>query len=190
MSENKSDKQMVLIGVAILLVLAIGGASYVYKNTTTLSKDQADLLQGLKENDPKSDQYSQVLGYESTQEPQEQTSGAVAEADAKPESQPAPNSDNITGMTSLEKTQQTQPQMQIDAKKQYTATLKTSEGDIKVKLYADKTPITVNNFVSLAKSEFYNDTIFHRVINGFMIQGGDPLGNRTRSPCNKIYYKD
>jgi cyclophilin family peptidyl-prolyl cis-trans isomerase len=76
--------------------------------------------------------------------------------------------------------------MQINTKKQYTATLKTSEGDIKIKLYADKTPITVNNFVYLAKQSFYNNTIFHRVIDGFMIQGGDPLGNGTGGPGYKF----
>lgn len=74
------------------------------------------------------------------------------------------------------------PQMEIDAAKTYTARLETTEGDITVELYADKTPKTVNNFVYLAKKNFYNDTIFHRVIKGFMIQGGDPIGNGTGGP--------
>jgi peptidylprolyl isomerase len=74
------------------------------------------------------------------------------------------------------------PKMQIDTAKQYTATLTTSAGDITIKLLADKTPITVNNFVSLARQKFYNNTIFHRVISGFMIQGGDPKGDGTGGP--------
>lgn len=74
------------------------------------------------------------------------------------------------------------PKMQIDPTKTYTANLKTSEGEISVALTADLTPITVNNFVSLAKSDFYNNTVFHRVIKGFMIQGGDPDGNGSGGP--------
>lgn len=70
----------------------------------------------------------------------------------------------------------------IDTKAKYQAVLKTEKGDITIDLYADKTPITVNNFVSLAKKNFYNNTIFHRVIDGFMIQGGDPKGDGTGGP--------
>ncbi|HDQ23202.1 MAG TPA: peptidylprolyl isomerase [Candidatus Uhrbacteria bacterium] len=53
--------------------------------------------------------------------------------------------------------------------------MKTNLGDIKVEFYSDDSPITVNNFLNLAKQGFYNGTKFHRVIKGFMIQGGDPL---------------
>jgi cyclophilin family peptidyl-prolyl cis-trans isomerase len=53
--------------------------------------------------------------------------------------------------------------------------LSTNYGDIKIKLYTDKTPITANNFLNLAQDGFYNNTKFHRIIEGFMIQGGDPL---------------
>jgi len=74
------------------------------------------------------------------------------------------------------------PAMQIDKTKQYQAILKTSVGDITISLNAGQTPITVNNFVVLAKRNFYNKTIFHRVIKGFMIQGGDPDGNGTGGP--------
>ncbi len=55
------------------------------------------------------------------------------------------------------------------------ALLKTNLGDIKVLFYVNESPITVNNFLNLAKGEFYNGTKFHRVIKDFMIQGGDPL---------------
>ena len=78
------------------------------------------------------------------------------------------------------------PKMTIDKEKTYTALLKTSEGDITIKLDADKTPKTVNNFVSLAKKNFYDGTKFHRVIKGFMIQGGDPNGDGTGGPGYKF----
>lgn len=74
------------------------------------------------------------------------------------------------------------PSMQIDQKKTYRATLKTAKGDIIIELTADKTPITVNNFVYLARQGFYDNTIFHRVIKGFMIQGGDPQGSGSGGP--------
>lgn len=76
----------------------------------------------------------------------------------------------------------TPPQLSIDPQKTYTATLHTEKGDIVIQLYADKTPKTVNNFVFLAQQEFYNGTIFHRVIADFMAQGGDPTGTGRGGP--------
>jgi len=78
------------------------------------------------------------------------------------------------------------PQMVIDPKKQYSATVKTEKGDFVIELYADKVPKTVNNFVFLAKDGFYNGVTFHRVIKGFMAQGGDPTGNGTGGPGYKF----
>jgi cyclophilin family peptidyl-prolyl cis-trans isomerase len=72
--------------------------------------------------------------------------------------------------------------MEIDTKKSYEAILKTGVGDITIVLTASATPITVNNFVALSRKSFYNNTIFHRVISGFMIQGGDPNGNGSGGP--------
>ncbi len=74
------------------------------------------------------------------------------------------------------------PEMQIDKNKKYSAELSTSMGKITIELFSDKTPITVNNFVSLAKKDFYAKTVFHRIIKGFMIQGGDPKGDGTGGP--------
>ncbi len=64
----------------------------------------------------------------------------------------------------------------------HTATLNTSMGVVTVQLFADETPITVNNFEKLSKSGFYNGLTFHRVIEGFMIQGGCPAGDGTGGP--------
>ncbi len=64
----------------------------------------------------------------------------------------------------------------------YIATLHTSEGDIEITLNNDQTPKTVENFVTLAKKNFYDNTIFHRAIKGFMIQGGDPEGTGRGGP--------
>ena len=74
------------------------------------------------------------------------------------------------------------PEMKIDTSKTYQAVLSTTEGVITINLYADKTPITVNNFVNLSQKGFYDKTVFHRVMKDFMIQGGDPKGNGTGGP--------
>jgi cyclophilin family peptidyl-prolyl cis-trans isomerase len=71
------------------------------------------------------------------------------------------------------------PSMQIDPKKRYVAHFKTNRGEFDIELFADKAPVTVNNFVVLAKDGFYDGIVFHRVINNFMIQGGDPTGKGT-----------
>ncbi len=74
------------------------------------------------------------------------------------------------------------PTMTIDTSKFYYATLKTGRGDIKVQLFADSAPETVNNFVFLAREGYYNNTIFHRVLEGFMAQAGDPTGTGMGGP--------
>ncbi len=74
------------------------------------------------------------------------------------------------------------PDMQIDTAKTYKATIKTNKGDITARLFADESPNTVNNFVFLAREGFYDGVIFHRVIKGFMLQGGDPTGTGTGGP--------
>ena len=63
-----------------------------------------------------------------------------------------------------------------------TAKMETNKGTINLKLFKEKAPITVLNFVNLSKSGFYNNISFHRVINDFMIQGGCPLGTGTGGP--------
>jgi cyclophilin family peptidyl-prolyl cis-trans isomerase len=78
------------------------------------------------------------------------------------------------------------PAMVIDPKKKYTATLSTDKGDIVMELFAEKTPLTVNNFVFLAREGFYDGTIFHRVIADFMAQGGDPTGSGSGGPGYKF----
>lgn len=86
----------------------------------------------------------------------------------------------------MNKTNLTRPEMTIDPNKEYIATMNTSQGVVKIKLFAQETPVTVNNFVYLAQNKFYDGLIFHRVIKDFMIQGGCPLGNGTGGPGYKF----
>jgi cyclophilin family peptidyl-prolyl cis-trans isomerase len=74
------------------------------------------------------------------------------------------------------------PAMAIDPQNRYVATLRTEKGDIVVELFADRAPQTVNNFVFLAREGFYDNTTFHRVLPGFMAQGGDPTGTGSGGP--------
>ena len=74
------------------------------------------------------------------------------------------------------------PAMQIDTEKVYRVFMKTHRGDIDLELYPQHAPKTVNNFVFLTQEGFYNGLVFHRVIGGFMIQGGDPTGTGAGGP--------
>ncbi len=74
------------------------------------------------------------------------------------------------------------PSMVIDPSKRYIATIDTDGGDIVIELFADKAPRTVNNFVFLAQDGYYDGVTFHRVIKGFMAQGGDPTGSGSGGP--------
>ncbi len=78
------------------------------------------------------------------------------------------------------------PAMTIDVAKKYSATIETSRGTIEVELFAQDAPLTINNFVFLAREGFYNGTKFHRVIPNFMVQGGDPTGTGTGGPGYKF----
>ena len=68
------------------------------------------------------------------------------------------------------------PEMNIDISKKYSAVIKTSKGDMSIEFFTEDAPLTVNNFINLSRDGYYDNVIFHRVISGFMIQGGDPSG--------------
>ena len=76
----------------------------------------------------------------------------------------------------------TPPSMNIDPKKTYKVTMETTKGDIEIELYPEYAPVTVNNFVFLAREGFYDGVRFHRVISNFVIQGGDPTGTGSGGP--------
>ena len=82
------------------------------------------------------------------------------------------------------------PPMTIDTKKQYFATVKMAKGgEFVIQLYPDKAPITVNSFVFLAREGYFNGTTFHRVLEGFMAQGGDPTGTGGGGPGYEFAYE-
>jgi len=74
------------------------------------------------------------------------------------------------------------PSLDVGLKKKYTATITTKHGDIKIELFVKQAPVTVNNFIFLAKEGFYDGTTFHRVIPDFMVQAGDPTATGSGGP--------
>jgi cyclophilin family peptidyl-prolyl cis-trans isomerase len=80
----------------------------------------------------------------------------------------------------------TPPVMQIDPKKKYKAHMETNKGTMVIELFSDQTPMTVNNFVFLSREGYYDGVIFHRVIDNFMVQGGDPTGTGRGGPGYKF----
>lgn len=78
------------------------------------------------------------------------------------------------------------PELEIDLHKGYTAVLDTDKGEIVIELFASQVPMTVNNFIFLARSSYYDETIFHRVIADFMAQAGDPSGTGRGGPGYKF----
>src|SRR5262245_29888251 len=94
----------------------------------------------------------------------------------------APPTDSAPTATPNYKQCPAPPSMAIDPSKFYVATLKTAKGDVVIELLADKSPVTVNNFVFLARQGFYDKTTFHRVMAGQFAQGGDPSGTGTGGP--------
>jgi len=80
------------------------------------------------------------------------------------------------------KTYSAPPPMTIDTSKQYTATIETEKGNLVLELFASDVPVTVNNFVFLARDGFYDGLTFHRVVPDFVVQGGCPIGDGTGGP--------
>jgi cyclophilin family peptidyl-prolyl cis-trans isomerase len=84
------------------------------------------------------------------------------------------------------KTYDRPPEMALDLCKDYHANLVTEKGTVRIRLFAEQAPETVNNFVFLAREGYFDGTTFHRVMEGFMAQGGDPTGTGTGGPGYSI----
>lgn len=121
----------------------------------------------------------------------EEVAGSGADPSATPESEPTeppaaeePNEPEGEEEQVQQPSQQWDqpPEMQLEDGADYQAVLSTNRGDVVVNLFQDEAPKTVNNFVFLAEQNFYENVPFHRVINGFMIQTGDPTGTGAGGP--------
>jgi peptidyl-prolyl cis-trans isomerase B (cyclophilin B) len=95
---------------------------------------------------------------------------------------PEPTPESTPEPTAKPKTYSAPPAMVIDTGKEYIATIETERGNMVLELFASDVPNTVNNFVFLANDGFYDGTTFHRVVPGFVVQGGDPTGTGRGNP--------
>ena len=96
---------------------------------------------------------------------------------------PRPTTPNsATGIGGVRKQYSAPPPVTIDTSAEYIASFRTNEGNFRVQLLPVQAPVTVNNFVFLAQEGFYDGLTFHRVIENFMVQGGDPTGNGAGGP--------
>jgi cyclophilin family peptidyl-prolyl cis-trans isomerase len=117
---------------------------------------------------------STTEGYDNGQNQESESANGEAASDEQATSS-AENTNNETNTMSNSRTSINSSIELKDLATEYSqAIIKTSLGDIKVKLYAEESPLTVNNFLNLAQDSYYNGTRFHRVIKDFMVQGGDP----------------
>jgi len=97
----------------------------------------------------------------------------------------------VSGSQGVAQQYDSPPPMSIDVNKTYMATLRMAKGgEFTIQLYPDKAPITVNSFVFLARQGFFNGTTFHRVLEGFMAQGGDPTGTGMGGPGYEFVNED
>lgn len=115
---------------------------------------------------------------------------ASVSAQSTPEASPAALScwpaDQVTEDQTLGKQYAQAPAMKIDAAKTYTATIETNKGTVTAELFPADAPNTVNSFVCLAEDGYFDGTPFHRIVKGFVIQGGDPTGTGTGGPGYKF----
>ena len=104
-----------------------------------------------------------------------------------PTAENAPLAEPTTAPLAVRKTYPSEPALQIDVNKKYTATVKMAKGgEFVIQLFPDKAPRTVNSFVFLARDKYFDRTTFHRVLDGFMAQGGDPTGTAWVDPVTNL----
>lgn len=194
-NQNQSQKNYIktiviilLIGLALLLVAILTRSDGPADTDLNLNQQNQPIEQPVPTNFgeelPEEDDIRLELNQDQTQPDPNQP--AVNQETSQQETQ----NNNQTQTETMDKTNVPQPDMVIDQTKEYTAVMETNAGDIQLKLFADQTPITVNNFVYLAQLGFYDNLTFHRIIDGFMIQGGCPLGTGTGSPGYRFQDED
>ena len=169
----------------IILAITILGLIFLFYNRGTEDTQDIDLRGEISTIDDASLENNIELMPDSTS-----NSPNYQEEETASQSPPEINTNQSEQSPMLNKTQMPQPQMTINQSQQYIAKIDTNFGLITAELFAQETPITVNNFVYLAEAGFYNDLTFHRVINDFMIQGGCPLGNGTGNPGYQFQDED
>ena len=183
--KNNTDIiQTIAIVVIVLIVLVIGYAIYTniksaQLSTPTPASAAAQAAAQATAQSLIAAQQTQSTQPAATQSPAQNLVQPTAQAPAQSSTQSAAQMPKLVGT----KTYSSAPPMLIDKTRQYTATVTLAKGgQFVIQLYPDKAPITVNSFVFLARQGFFNGVTFHRVLQGFMAQGGDPTGTGSGGP--------
>jgi cyclophilin family peptidyl-prolyl cis-trans isomerase len=173
--KKKNNNNTIQTIAIVVIVLVVGAIAYaVYANTQATAKAASDAA---AQATLQSQLAAQAAAPAATQNPAQNLVLPTQAGAAQP--QTSGQEPKLVGT----KTYSSAPPMLIDKTKQYTATVKMAKGgEFVIQLYADKAPITVNSFVFLARQGFFNGVTFHRVLQGFMAQGGDPTGTGTGGP--------
>ncbi|MDR3572316.1 MAG: peptidylprolyl isomerase [Anaerolineaceae bacterium] len=167
--KKKNNRDNIQIIAIIVIVLVVAGIAFaVYENIISGQPTAQSQLQPTIQ-----------VPQSPTQNPAQNIVQPTAPAAAASSPAAPGQAPKLTGT----KTYSSAPPMTIDKTKQYTATVKMAKGGtFVIQLYPDKAPITVNSFVFLANQGYFNGTTFHRVLQGFMAQGGDPTGTGSGGP--------
>jgi cyclophilin family peptidyl-prolyl cis-trans isomerase len=178
--KKKNNNNTIQTIAIVVIVLVVGAIAYaVYANSQSTQAAAKTASDAYAQATLQSQLAAQVAAPAATQNPAQNlvlpTQPSAAQATI-PSSGPAPKLIST-------KTYSSAPPMLIDKAKQYTANVKMAKGgEFVIQLYADKAPITVNSFVFLARQGYFNGVTFHRVLQGFMAQGGDPTGTGAGGP--------
>ncbi len=154
------DKREIIISAIVLILLLVGFYFLLNLGASSAGKAQDEQITGR-------------IPTTQDVDSQESLTGEIIEIQEREEE---------TNVSTQQLTKTTPPAMQLKEGVNYKAIMKTSMGDISLDLYEDLAPVTVNNFLHLARTGFYDGLIFHRVIDDFMIQGGDPQENGSGGP--------
>lgn len=168
-----------VLGAVLVILLLIVGACAGGSDSSTADTDAADTEQTT---DDSATAAATAAPAAEAAETTDQTAQEGA-ADQAPTVDPA----SVESVSELPPEQRNNfyaapPEMTIDPEKYYYATIATEKGDIRAQLFAERAPVTVNNFVFLAREGFYDNTSFHRVLEDFMAQAGDPTGTGAGGP--------
>ncbi len=182
--EKKSSNAMLIwLGVAFAIVVVMVGylvwqASNEGKPATSEKVEETSTEQNQQQTNQTTDQTPPA----EQKKPAEETKPAPKKQAIPISKDPNPVKKMVDGLPTYDFA----PPMKIDTTKDYTATLKTSKGDIKIELYPNEAPKAVNNFIFLARDKYYDGVTFHRIMKDFMVQAGDPQGTGAGGPGYKF----
>jgi cyclophilin family peptidyl-prolyl cis-trans isomerase len=172
---QRRKQQLMWVGIAAVILVALAAVAVVVLSS---EPDEQTAATDLDETSEERASSEPVESPEQSTPVEPEDPGATTSLDEFDDAGPLADLEPIERFAYYDQA----PEMVIDPEKAYEALILTEKGDIRLRLFAEESPLTVNNFVYLAREGFYDGTIFHRVIQDFMAQGGDPTGTGAGGP--------